>query len=143
MTSFIGNGTGRVLLLHMTKGDDILKCVEQGVKDAGIQSGVVVSGIGTVSKFRYHYIKDTDDNPTDVFETVEGPLEIPCIQGAILEGKPHLHVVASEHGDKTWSGHLEEGCVVLYLAEIVIMEMEGMPLGREKRGPIAHVVSRE
>ncbi|MCL2055614.1 MAG: DNA-binding protein [Oscillospiraceae bacterium] len=134
MTCFTGPGTGRLLLIHLTKGEDILKSVTQAVKDAGIVSGVVVSGIGSLRKWHYHYIGDTDDRPSDVFQTIEGPLELACMQGAILEGVPHLHAVVSEHGTKTWSGHVEEGCEVQYLAEICILEMADMPLGRRKKG---------
>jgi predicted DNA-binding protein with PD1-like motif len=31
---------------------------------------------------------------------------------------------------ETWSGHLEEGCRVLYLAELVIIELEQSNLTR-------------
>ena len=134
MTTFTGPGTGRVLLIHLTKGEDILHSVTKAAKDAGITSGVVVSGIGSLRKFHYHYIGTTDDKPQDVFETVEAPLELASLQGAILEGKPHLHAVVSQKGTNTWSGHVEDGCEVQYLAEICIVELKDMPLGRRTAG---------
>ena len=130
MMSFTGPGTGRVLLLHLTKGDDLIKSIEQGIKEAGIQSGVVTSGIGALRKFRYHYITTTSDESTDVFETIEKPLELVCLQGIILEGRPHLHGMVSAYGSESYSGHVEEGCEIQYLAEISILEIMDMPLGR-------------
>ncbi|MDR2570648.1 MAG: DNA-binding protein [Oscillospiraceae bacterium] len=133
MTSFQAERTGRALLLHLTKGDDLLKCIEQGAKDAGIQSGIVTSGIGSLRKFHYHYIMATTDEPEDAFELIERPMELSSLQGIILEGKAHLHVVVSEAGNKSYSGHLEEGSEVQYLAEISILELKDFPVGRRAK----------
>lgn len=130
MTSFTAESTGKMLFLNLKKGDDLYEGIVQGVKDAGIETGVIVSGIGTLDKFRYHYINDTNDTPTDIIEVIEGPLEVAVFQGIILEGKPHIHIVASVHGTKNYSGHLHEGSTVLYLAEVAIMECKKIPLGR-------------
>ena len=140
MTSFCAKHSGRVLFLHLTKGDDLLQCIEKGVKDAGIQTGIVATGIGTLRKFHYHYIMATTDEPNDVFETIEKPLEISSLQGIILEGKAHLHIVTSEQGTKSYSGHLEEGSEVQYLAEISIIEVDDMPVGRRSGnfGSVTH-----
>ena len=141
-TSFLSPGAGRVLILHLSKGDDLLKSIKQGIEEAGIQSGIVVSGIGSLRKFRYHFIKDTEDVSTDIFETAEGPLELVSIQGLILEGKPHLHALVSEYGSKRHiSGHLEEGGEVQYLAEIAILELKDTPLGRRtgRYGKVPHL----
>jgi hypothetical protein len=40
-----------------------------------------------------------------------------------------LHAVVAD-SEKAYSGHLENGCRVLYLAEIVIMELKSMDLTR-------------
>ena len=47
----------------------------------------------------------------------------------IAGGVPHLHMVVSDH-EKAYSGHLEKGCRVLYLAEVVIIELDGAQLHR-------------
>jgi hypothetical protein len=57
------------------------------------------------------------------------PLEVSSIDGLIAGGVPHLHMVVSDH-EKAYSGHLEEGCRVLYLAEVVIAELEAAGLHR-------------
>ena len=140
MTSFIAENSGRVLLLHLTKGDDLLKCIEQGVKEAKIQSGIVTSGIGSLRRFHYHYIMATTDEPKDAFDIIEKPLELDCLQGIILEGKPHLHAVVTDMGTNCYAGHLEEGSEVQYLVEVSILEIPNLPLGRRagKHGTVTH-----
>jgi hypothetical protein len=142
MTTFLAPETGRVLFLHLTRGEDLVKSITEACKDAGIETGVVMSGIGSLRRFHYHYIKDTADEPTDVFEVIEGPLELAALQGLVLEGKPHLHAVVSEAGTKTYSGHAEgEGSEVQYLVEVSILEVKDIKLGRRagKYGTVTHI----
>ena len=133
MTNFIADCTGRFLALHLTNGDDLLKCIEKGAGDAGIQSGVILTGIGSLRKLHVHYISTTTDKPEDIFKVIEQPLELLCLQGLILEGKAHLHVAASGQCSQTYTGHLEEGSEVQYLAEISILEIKDFPVGRRTK----------
>ena len=134
MTNFIAPESGRILLIHLTKGDDLVKSIIDACKENGIVTGVVISGIGSLRRYHYHYIKDTKDVPTDVFEVIEGPLELVALQGLIIEGIPHLHGVVSQAGIKTYSGHFEEtGSEVQYLAEIAIQEIKDINIGRRTR----------
>jgi len=131
MTSFVAPTSGRVLLIHLTNGDDLVQSIEAACKDAGIVTGVLLSGIGSLRRFHYHYILSTNDKPDDVYEVIESPLELAALQGIILEGKAHLHAVVSEGGTKTYSGHVEdEGSEVQYLVEISILEVKEIKLGR-------------
>jgi len=57
------------------------------------------------------------------------PLELSSISGLIANGEPHLHAVVADT-EKAYSGHLENGCRILYLGEIVIMELKSMDLAR-------------
>lgn len=52
-----------------------------------------------------------------------------AIVGLVVEGVPHFHIVCSDQNG-TYAGHLEPGCEVLYLAEIVLLELTGKPLRR-------------
>jgi len=141
MTSFVAPQSGRVLLIHLTKGDDLMKSIAAACKDAGIENGVVMSGIGSLRRFHYHYIQATTDEPSDVYEIIEEPLELAALQGIILEGKPHLHAVVSAVGTQTYSGHVEdEGSEVQYLVEVSVLEVNGIKLGRRagKYGTVTH-----
>lgn len=115
---------GHPLIVHLTKGDDVLKCIQDAIDQNHIRQGVVVSGIGALRKVTYHRIADTNDFATNLFITVEGPSELTSIQGAILDGVPHLHIACCD-GEHAFGGHLELGSEVQYLAEIVILPLLG------------------
>ena len=57
-----------------------------------------------------------------------------AVQGIIADSEPHLHITVCE-GRQTVAGHLEEGCVVMGVAEVAILRGEGVPLRRVIRGP--------
>lgn len=141
MEIFTGKQTGRVHLLHLTQGDDLLISIRQAAKDLGIKTGIVTSGIGSLRKTVYHYTDAKTEKPKDVFVTVDNVTELVSLQGIILEGEPHLHAMFTEEGGKTGHGaHVEEGCEVLYLAEISIIEAADLPVGRRagKYGTVTH-----
>jgi predicted DNA-binding protein with PD1-like motif len=68
--------------------------------------------------------------PVEHYEKWEDkPLELASLDGIIADGIPHLHTVVSDH-QKAYAGHLEPGCRILYLGEIVIAEFVGTELTR-------------
>ena len=90
----------------------------------------MVSAIGTLDEYEMHYVLTTGFPPQNKFEHwKDKPLELAYIGGIIADGEPHLHVVVSD-SEKAYAGHLEKGCRVLYLAEIVIIEVKGLNLKR-------------
>ena len=95
-----------------------------------IQTGVVLSGIGSLRKAVFHYTSADTEKPQDAFVTLEKIVELISLQGIILEGQPHLHVMLSSDGSTCYSGHMEIGCEVQYLVEIAILEAADMPVGR-------------
>ena len=92
MNTFHVRKTGDVILLHLGKGDDMLQCLNQAITEHKIKNGAVVSMIGTLDKARYHMIQTTEDDPTNGFYTVEGPIEVAAGQGLIIDGEPHIHI---------------------------------------------------
>lgn len=130
MKDFLAKKTGRILFIHLDKGDDVLKSIAEASEKNGIQTGIVTSGIGSLQQVSYHYIGATSDKPQDEYLTLQKPLELVSLQGIILEGKPHLHAMVAEEGKKCHAGHMEEGCLVQYLAEVSIIEVEDAPLVR-------------
>ena len=70
-------------------------------------------------------------SPKDEFVTYEGPIELLSIDGIIADFTPHLHTCISIE-DRTYMGHLEPGCRVLYVAEIAIAKLDGIKLTRTK-----------
>ena len=141
MKHFLGTQTGRVLFVHLTHGDDILKCVRQACKEAGITTGILSSGIGSTRQIIYHYPDSLTEKPLDIEVKVDRISELVSMQGIILEGEPHLHAMLTEKGGGICHGaHVEEGCEIMYLCEISIIEVEGLSLGRRsgKYGGVTH-----
>jgi predicted DNA-binding protein with PD1-like motif len=129
MKTFTGSGLGRVLVISLGAGDKMLESVRQGVRDAGIRDGVVISGIGTLSHVHYHRVATLTADPVDEFLTSQGPMEVAAIDGLIVNYEPHLHFTFSGL-QQTVAGHLEDDCTVLYLAEIVVAEVHDLNLVR-------------
>ena len=93
------------------------------------QDAVVLSGIATFDIANIQ-MSNTVGFPMgyDVHELKE-PLELASLDGTIVNGEPHIHGVVG-NGNKTWAGHLLDGCRILYLGEVVIQEMLCEPLIR-------------
>ena len=119
-----------VIAVGLAPGELLLESIETAIKEHDVQNGVVVSGIATLKVAHMHHIVHDDFPPEDRFFTIEKPLEVSNINGIIADGQPHLHMTVGYRDEWSVAGHLEPGCEVLYLAEIVILKFNGMPLQR-------------
>ena len=125
MQSFSAKTSGRVFVLRLDPGDFLLESICAFIQQEGIRDAYVASAIGTLDHCVMHMVMTTGYPAVEHFERWENrPLEVSSIDGLIAGGVPHLHMVVSDH-EKAYSGHLEEGCRVLYLAEVVIAELAG------------------
>jgi predicted DNA-binding protein with PD1-like motif len=126
-----GGHVAEVIALRLDQGEDVLSSVETAAREHEIHTGVVISGIGTLDRARLHYSTHTGFPSKNEFVDYEGPIELLSIDGIIANFKLPLHTCISIK-DRTYMGHLEPGCRVLYLAEIAIARLEGIRLGRRK-----------
>jgi len=138
----LGRG-GKILVARIKPGSDLLKSICSLVEENEIKSGVIMSGVGLLSKARLRNCKIlpkeypiTDANR--FFLTFERPMEILSLSGNVseVEGKPwiHAHITLSyiENDEiRVVGGHLLEGCIVFGFAEVFIMKLEGIDM--EKR----------
>ena len=123
---------GRTIILRLDQGDYVLESIREVLKKTGITDGYVVSGIGTLDYCVLHMVTTTGYPPVEHYpEWKDEPLELVSIDGIIANGEPHLHAVISNE-DKAFAGHLEPGCRILYLGEIVIQEIKGQALERNR-----------
>ena len=130
MKIFTGSSFGKVHVLRLDRGDYLLENIENFIKSKNINNAVVLSAIGTLDNCVMHMVMTTTLPPVDNFVKWEDkPLEISSIDGIIANGIPHLHMTVSDH-EYACAGHLEYGCRVLYLCEIVIAEMDGFNFHR-------------
>jgi len=129
--SFLGEGTGRVLIINLRRGDLLLESIEEGLAKAGISNAIVTSAIGSLQKAVFHRVTGMEAEPVDEFVTVEKPIELASLQGIVVDGHPHFHMVVSDV-ETPYTGHLENGTTVLYLVEITLLELKGADLERVK-----------
>ena len=130
MEYFSTRTTGRVFVLRLDQGDLLLESIRTFIQKENIQNAYIASAIGTLDCCVLHMVMTTGYPPVEHFERWQDkPLEISSIDGLIAAGTPHLHMVVSDH-QKAYSGHIEEGCRILYLAEIMIAELDEASLKR-------------
>jgi len=130
------------VIVRLDRGDMALESLVEACDNHYVDTGAVVSGIGTFSNLNIHYVDRTDlpekqaDRNIDL--GLDGSWEVTDVGGVIADGKPHLHVTAF-NGEHTVGGHLEEGCEINVLGEFTIRKFDGLSLTRE---PGEHNVSQ-
>ena len=61
----------------------------------------------------------------------QNPIELGSAQGLTINGEPHFHLTVSD-SKRVYTGHMEPGCEVQYLAELAILELpKSFPLTRK------------
>ena len=142
MEGYIGRTGSKMHVLRFDEGDLLLEGIREYIAKENIKEACVVSGIGTLSDCVMHMIMTTGYPPVDQMEHwVNSPLEISSISGVIAGGVEHLHMVVSDHR-VAYSGHLEPGCRILYVGEVVIQEYEDVNIVRRKNVHGANVLSK-
>lgn len=131
MVKFLSEGTGRIVIINLGRGDLLLESIERELTDSGIKNAIITSAIGSLQKAVFHRVTGMEKEPVDEYVTIEKPLELASLQGIVVDGHPHFHMVVSDVGS-TYTGHLEDGTTVLYLVEITLVELKNLSLHRIK-----------
>jgi len=132
MQHWLAGPLGRTCFIRMDNGDDFLQSLQTAVDTEAIQFGVVISGIATFKKCRLHQVLHTSYPPSEGFLELEEPLEVMNVDGIIAAGQPHLHCTVATKDGKAYGGHIEPGCIVLYLAEVCVVEASDVQMQRIK-----------
>ncbi len=117
---------------QLKRGTDLLG----GITDYIVKNKITIGeirGLGAVSKAVVKYFnQNTEDYETI---TLDEHLEILSLYGniSIRDYDPfaHVHVTLGNRKGKAFGGHLAEGSIV-YVAEIMIHEFEGIKIVRER-----------
>ena len=132
MKIFTGSGIGKLHVIRLDRGDYLLESIEEFIRAENIRNAVIISAIGTLDYCVIHMVTTTGLPPVEHFEKWEDkPLELSSMSGIIADGVPHLHMVVSDC-EYAYSGHVEHGCRILYLGEVVVAEMDGFNFRRIK-----------
>ncbi len=128
----VGTGArgGEIIVARMENGEDVLECLQELSIKHDIRNGVILSGYGTLGHAAFFGLKSTEYPPPDFYKTrKEEGYELLNFTGVIADYQVHAHMTISTE-EKAIGGHLEKGCKVLTLAEVVIMKLEGIKLKR-------------
>ncbi len=129
MQHFI-SGDGRHLVVRLDDGDLLLESLQRLAQERELDSAAIVCGFGALKRTHIHVGEWEHTPPRNRYVVYEGPAELCGLHGLIAAGQVHAHITAS-NGEWTIGGHLEPETIVLYLCEIVIEVIEGLPLRRE------------
>jgi predicted DNA-binding protein with PD1-like motif len=122
-----------VLIVSLGNGDLLLESLRMAAREADVHSGVLMTGLGSLSAGRIHYVVTNQMPPQDQFVDLAGPLEIVGFSGIIAGFEPHIHISLMDAQGKCYGGHLEEGCSILTLSEISILRLPDLRLTRRER----------
>ena len=122
-----------IVIVTLTRGELILESLSEVARRADIHSGVVMSGIGSVTRARIHTVLTNDYPPQDEYLDLGGPLEVVQFGGIIANYQPHIHISLWDREKRYHGGHLEEGCAILALSEISIHRLSELRLARQPR----------
>ena len=142
ITSMAGR-PGRIIAASLKPGDQLTDGIEQVCRQNGVESGIILSVIGTVEEL---YLRNPRDNTTlpirqehewaDEIDTVllRRKMEILSIQGNVttLDGKlwAHCHGLFSEAGGQVRGGHVFRA-TIWSQGEIFLQELLDVRIERE------------
>ena len=112
----------RLVVVRLNTGDDVLESIRNAVAENGVRTGAILTGVGSVSRYRVHVVETVNMPPGDVLFGEDGPYDILSITGLVIDGRVHAHITLS-NTQKALGGHLEEGCRILTFGVVLIAEM--------------------
>ena len=104
--------------VRLRRGMDLLQSIEKYCKDNQIKAGVILSGVGCVTK---GCVRDASGI---TIVDIDEPMEIVSLMGTVSEKRCHLHVSFSKEDLTVIGGHLVTGCIINTTCELVIGELE-------------------
>ncbi|MFV0485009.1 MAG: PPC domain-containing DNA-binding protein [Candidatus Saccharimonadales bacterium] len=110
---------------RLKQGADLRKSIEDYTIKNGIKAGVVLSGVGALTK-----VELRNAGATKVI-TLEEHFEIVSITGTLSQDESHIHISVADENLRTYGGHMKTGCIVGVTAEIVLLEMTDVEFRRE------------
>jgi predicted DNA-binding protein with PD1-like motif len=108
-----------IRMIRFDPGQDLLVELRKYVNSKKIRNAVILNGIGSSKSYSYHVVSSSDMPPGEIYPKAEKPLDIVSVQGFVLNGKVHAHIVFSDE-KISFGGHLEEGVTLLTFAIITI-----------------------
>ena len=102
----------RIEIIRMNPGSDMLDGLNHAIKEKKINNAVIISGIGSVTDYRFHVVSDKNLPPAEEFPEASVPMDLVSVQGYIMNSRVHAHIALSDENSMT-GGHLEKGTKAL------------------------------
>jgi predicted DNA-binding protein with PD1-like motif len=120
---------GKAIIIELERGEQLIEGICKGLEECGIKSAIVGSAVGSVQKLVYHRPTDMGQSANDEVLTVNAPMEVGSLIGSVIDGQAHFHIVTNAP-DGVYGGHVESGTEVMYLLEVVMIELADCDLER-------------
>lgn len=104
--------------VRLRRGADLLQSIKELCTKNAIKAGVVLSGVGCVSRGRVR-----DAGGVNIVD-IDQPMEIVSLMGTVSDKRCHLHVSFSKEDLSVVGGHLVTGCIINTTCELIIGELE-------------------
>lgn len=139
----VSGAFGRVLAIRLGPGEDLLPAMEHLLLDAGLEQGVILSGVASlhhmtirnIHRFPPEWPITSEDRR---ITTIAGPLEVLAMQGNVAPGDDglvihcHLDVSTGAPPGTTFGGHLVPNTIVATTCELFIAELIGLEMRRSQ-----------
>jgi predicted DNA-binding protein with PD1-like motif len=129
MKQFDSGNLGKTVIIELERGEDLIEGICSALKQKGIQNAILGSAVGSIQKLAYHRPTDMGQAANDELLTVSAPMEVASLTGSVIDGAAHFHIVAVAP-DGIYGGHVEPGTEVMYLMEVILVEIGGCNLER-------------
>jgi predicted DNA-binding protein with PD1-like motif len=117
------------IVVKLDNGEHVFNSLEIVIEKHGIDSALILSGIGMLQDFEIGYY----NGKNYIIERFVDPMELLSMHGSIARGKEnriHIHVSLANSEHKVFGGHLLSAKVCV-LNEIVILQMNEIDLTRK------------
>jgi predicted DNA-binding protein with PD1-like motif len=109
----------KTVIIRMKYGTDLLDGLKTAVAEKGIKNAVILSGVGSLTRYRVHVVDNTTFPPKEAFPEADGPQDLLNVNGYVMDGRVHAHIVFSNQ-EKAMGGHLEPGTKVFTFAIVTL-----------------------
>merc|ERR1712141_372371 len=113
--------------MRLKPGREIKQCLEEFVRDHGLNAAFVLTCCGSVTKATLRFAANKN-NETNRIETLDEHFEICSLVGTITNDgsqlSSHLHTTLSRNDGSTVGGHVVSDMIVFTTAEIVLGNCE-------------------
>lgn len=120
----------KTLSIRIRNGFDLVNEIQRVVTENNIQAGVILSGVGGLTKANFR-VPVIDGDTKYIYPE---NLEIVSTTGTVSVNGMHIHISGSDVEGKVWGGHLKEGSLVRMTCELVIGILDDTVFNREEDG---------